>query len=237
MANVRKKLLAQELRKKGYTISEIAKKLRISRSTISQWCRDISLTPEQIRKLVERQRLRGYEGRLKFSEKIRKRRIKEAMELRKEGLKEIGKLSKRDFFIAGVAIYWCEGYTSSSSEKVNFTNSDPKMLLFMLEWFKKICNVENKRFSVQITINQIHRPRIAQIEEYWSKLLGIPKPQFTKTVLIKTKPKKIYRNFENYYGTVKINVKQPTKLRRKIEGWIEGLSRMPGSRLVSKAAS
>jgi hypothetical protein len=93
----------------------------------------------------------------------------------------------------------------------------------MLKWFKESCGISNDKFALQIRINRIHKSRIKEIKSFWVKLAGIPSKQFTKTILIKSKVKKIYPNPENYYGTLRIMVHQGTQLRRKINGWIEGL--------------
>jgi transposase-like protein len=235
MARIKKKLLAQELRQKGYSISEIAKKLNMHKSgTISKWCRDISLTSEQINRLAKKQRSGSYKGRLTATEKLRRMRMKEVEQMRKEGLKEIGKLNKKDLFISGVGIYWSEGYTHSSNDQVGFTNSDPRMILFMLKWFEEICKVPKERLSLQIRINKIHKNRVKEIERYWSKITGIPLPQFTKTILIETRSKKIYPNPNTYFGTIRILVHQGTRLRRKINGWIEGLAKTACSLVVEQ---
>lgn len=226
MAQITKKVLAQELRRKGYSIGEIAQKLAMHKSgSISKWCCDIFLSSEQIKKLAEKQKSGSYKGRMKFLEGLRKTRVEEVARLKKEGLNEIGKLNKRDLLIGGIAMYWSEGYTYSGGEQVGFTNSDPKMILFMLEWFNEICGISDDRFSLQVKINKIHKDRVEKIENYWSHLTGVPLSQFNKTVLIKSKSKKIYPNHNNYYGTLRITIRQGTQLRRKIHGWIEGLNR------------
>lgn len=226
MAQIKKKILAQGFRRKGYSISEIAKRLNMHKSgSISKWCRDIQLTPQQIERLVARQISGSYKGRMKFLESIRKGRMSEVKLMREEGLKEIGKLNKRDLFIGGVAMYWSEGYTYPGGDQVGFTNSDPKMILFILKWFKEICKVPDAKFSFQVKINKIHKNRIKEVENYWSKLIGIPLDQFNKTVLIKSKSQKVYPNPDIYFGTLRITVRQGTRLRRKIHGWIEGLAK------------
>jgi hypothetical protein len=226
MANITKKYQAQELRRKGWSISEIAQELAMHKSgSISKWCRNIILTPKQIERLVMKREAGSYKGRMIAVERKRKIRIKEEKFLRNEGLKEIGVISNRDLFIAGIAIYWSEGYTYLDGDQVGFTNSDPKMILLMLKWFEEICNVPKDRLSLSIRINQIHKNRIKDIENYWSELTDIPLLQFNKTVLIKSKAKKVYPNPESYFGTLRIIVRQGTQLRRRINGWIEGLAK------------
>lgn len=228
MANITKKLLAQELRHRGWSIAEIAKELNMHKSgSISKWCRDIVLTPEQIERLTERQESGSYKGRVIATEKLRKDRLEEVELMRQEGLKEIGAMDERDLFIAGLGMYWSEGETYPGGDRLSFINSDPKMILFMLKWFRDICEVLDDRFSLQVKINEIHQNRTKEIENYWSDLTGIPLAQFTKTILIKAKLNKIYPNPNGYFGTLRITVRQGTKLRRKLNGWLEGLANLP----------
>jgi len=228
MARIIEKNKALRLRQKGKSINEIARRLKLPKSTVSVWCRDIKLTSEQIERLVKRQKSGSYKGRMKFLERVRKKRMEEVVRLRKEGIQEIGKIKKRDLFVAGIAMYWSEGVTSSNSDEVSFSNSDPKMLLLMLRWFKEICGVLDNQFVIQIRINKIHKQRTKEIENYWSNIIKIPSSQFTKTILIKSKLKKIFPKTDTYYGTLRIKIRCGTQLRRKINGWIEGLANMAG---------
>jgi hypothetical protein len=225
MVKIIEKNKVLQLRKKGNSINEISQKLNVPKSTVSVWCRNIQLTPEQIERLTKKQESGSYKGRMKFLERIRKERIKEVALLRRRGIKEIGKLNKRDLFIAGVVMYWSEGYTYLGGDQVGFTNSDPKMILFILKWLEKICGVSKDNMSLQVKINQIHKNRIKEVEHYWSNITKIPLNQFNKTVLIKSKIKKIYPNHHSHYGTLRVIVHRGTKLRRKINGWIEGLTK------------
>ena len=132
MANITKKFKAQKLRGLGLSIGEIAKRLKMHKSgSISQWCRNIPLTQKQIERLSKKQKSGSYKGRMNFLEKIRKTRIEETTRLKKEGIKEVGKINKRDLFISGIAIYWSEGFNSSSNEQAGIVNSDPKIILLM----------------------------------------------------------------------------------------------------------
>ena len=110
---------------------------------------------------------------------------------------------------------------------VRLTNSDPKVIKFMLKWFKQVWNISKDQIKLAIIINRIHKNRIKEVEEYWSKITKIPKNQFNKTILIKAKNKKHYDNFPVYFGTLTIKIKQSTNLHRQITGMIEGLRTMP----------
>ncbi|MEK7080473.1 MAG: helix-turn-helix domain-containing protein [Patescibacteria group bacterium] len=223
MANVEEKNKALKLRLKGKSISEIAEKIDIPKSTISIWCRNVKLKREYIDRLAKRQISGSYKGRMKFLERIRNERLLQTEKLRKEGLGDVKHISKRDLFIAGIAMYLSEGATSDCGEEVSFTNSDFRAVLFMKKWFMKICGVATDRFIVQIRINRTHKDKVGVIEKYWSKIIGVPSVQFTKTILIKSKSKKVYPKENIYYGTVRLKIRQGTQLRRRINGWIEGL--------------
>ena len=149
MVQVTKKSLAQDLRKKGCSISEIAQELKMQKSgSISKWCRDIFLTSKQVKRLTQKEKSGGIKGRAIFLEKSRRIKKEETERLRKEGFEDIGNLTKKEFLIAGIAMYWSEGYKYSGGEQVGFTNSDSKMILFMLRWFKEICEVADDRISL-----------------------------------------------------------------------------------------
>ncbi|KKP32442.1 MAG: hypothetical protein A2312_04020 [Candidatus Staskawiczbacteria bacterium RIFOXYB2_FULL_32_9] len=223
MVNVLAKNKAQLLRIEGKSISEISEKLNIPRSTIGIWCRNIKLGKRQIERLEKRQKSGSYKGRMIFLERLRSRRLLESRLLRIEGIKEIGIISKRDLFISGLAFYISEGSTSDCGEEVSFTNSDYRTILFMKKWFWEICGISNDRFAIQIRINNVYRNKIKKIEKYWSEITNIPLCQFTKTILIKSKLNKIYPKNSVYYGTIRLKIKKGTKLRRKINGWVEGL--------------
>jgi len=53
---------------------------------------------------------------------------------------------------------------------------------------------------------------------------GIPRKQFYKTILIKAKNKKIYKNFNIHYGTAMLGIRRPAEIYYKIMGLIDALS-------------
>lgn len=219
MAKSKEKNKAIELRKRGESIRDIAKKLKVSKGTVSLWCRDIKLTLQQIKKLYERRRLGGYKGaRTQYEQ-----RLKRIEEYKKQGLKRIGNLSNRDLLLTGLALYWGEG--SKKNRKIRINNSDPELIKFIIKWFKKVWNIEDVKFTFRAAINEIHQNRVEEVERYWSTITGFPLKYFYKTTLIKTKNKKNYRNFPKHYGTLTIEIKKSGQFYYQIMGLLEGLIR------------
>jgi len=221
MAKSKEKNQALKLRQKGKSIKDIAKRLKIAKSTVSLWCRDIRLTPEQIQKLHEKMVKGGYRGRMKGARIQYERRLKRIKEWKKIGVGRIGKLSNRDLLIAGLALYWGEG--SRKTRRVSLSNSDPKIIQFIIKFLKRVFDIDKSRLTAYIGINRIHKNRVQEVKNYWSKTTGIPKEQFTKTTLIKSKNKKKYNNFSVHYGTVTIKVRKSADLYYCIMGLIERL--------------
>ena len=180
------------------------------------------MTLPQLKKLEKRRIKGGYKGRLKGARRQLEKRLARTKRLRKEGSKLINKLSKRDLLLIGTGLYWGEG---TKNNRARITNSDPEIIKFMLKWFESVWGVSKDRFSCQVLINEIHRRRVSEVENYWSTLTGIPKSQFTKTTLIKTKNKKKYDNFRIHFGTLVVTVRRGTNLRHKIEGVISKIHR------------
>jgi len=223
MAKSKEKNKALKLRQKGESIKDIARKLKIAKSTISLWCRDIKLTSKQIQRLHEKMVKGGYEGRMKGARMQYERRLKKVKEWEKKGVQQIQKISNRDLLIAGISLYWGEG--TRKTRHLSFSNSDPEMIKFMIRFFRKVCKIEKDRFTAYIGINKIHKNRVKEVEEYWSKITNIPREQFTKTTLIKSKNKKVYKNFFIHYGTLTIRIKKSSELYYQMIGLIQGLAK------------
>lgn len=64
VGKLEEKMLAIKLRKKGLSYSQIKRKVQVSKDTLSRWCREVILSPEQMETLLKR-KLQGAErGRL-----------------------------------------------------------------------------------------------------------------------------------------------------------------------------
>jgi len=215
------KIKVLKLRQNGLSLGEINKLTSVSKSTISVWGKEVKLTRAQRQKLISQQ-LQGLDKATKKSSKIRKEAAKtKNIKLLKESRAVIGNLTKRERFIAGIFLYMADG--TKKGNCVDFTNSDPKIIKFMVRWFVDNLDVEKNSIKAALWLHK-------NLDEtkaigYWSKLLNIPKSNFGKTYFAKniTKSKKI-RTQIHQYGVIKIRVYNISKLRQ-IKAWIEAVLR------------
>lgn len=213
------------LRKVGSSVADIAKKLKVSKSTVSYWCRDISLSKQAREKIILSSNRKSTAGILRYTEGLRQKRIEQTQADLDSGVAMIGSLSDRDTLCIGLGLYWGEGYKKGSQE-FGFTNSDIGMVRFYINWLNRCFSIEKRDLIARVSINESHRNRIKEVESYWSTKLGLPFTQFTKTSLIKTVSKKVYSNQAVHYGTVRIKVRRGTRLRRRVLGAISYLSKL-----------
>jgi hypothetical protein len=79
---------------------------------------------------------------------------------------------------AGIMLYWAEGSKYKGESKIDFANSDPKMISLFMVFLRNICGVEETKLRVYTYcfVNQ----DINELLSFWSNLTNIPKEQFTK---------------------------------------------------------
>ncbi len=187
---------ATKLRKKGFSIKEISKKLDISVSTSSLWLSNIILST----KAQERLRIRKILGQYKAVETNKKKRIalKKQINLNSDkSLKQI-RFNKDLYKLICSIFFWTEGgkYTDSY---VYFMNSDPLMIATFMKLLRSSFKIDEAKLRVLIHAHDYHH--IADVERYWSTVTQISLSQFNKTYL-KTNTKKRIR--EGYQGCVRI---------------------------------
>jgi len=192
MGKLEMKLKARSLRKKGFSVKDIQKKLGVSRSSASLWVRDIQLSKKQQERLYLNKKTGALRGSIIGAKKKQKEREELTRKLLAEREKEVGDVSSRDRFIAGIALYFAEG--DKADGHVSFNNSDPKAIRFMANWLREFCNISEEKLRGSLYIHDDLDEKKAK--KYWSKLLKIPIAQFGKTYWKKRGTNKIYRKNE-----------------------------------------
>jgi hypothetical protein len=157
---------ARLLRAQGLPLGDIAARLEVSKSSVSLWVRDVDFVP---RPRIDR-------GRRRAPNALQRRKQAEIDRLLAEGRARVGRLSEREFLMAGVALYAGEG--SKGDGSVHFANNDPRMVAFFCDWLRHFFEVDESRLRVRLYLHQ--GLDLAAATAYWSELTGIPSTQFVK---------------------------------------------------------
>lgn len=213
------------LRIQGLSYNEIVERLSVSKGSLSSWLRDIEID------LCQKVRIKDkiLNNRIKFLEYniIRSKKAEgEKQSLYNKSKNEITNITKEELKLTGIGLYWAEGYKANLWKTVSFSNSDPKMIVLMMRWFREICDVKEEKFRVKL---QIHDKAVVEnAEKFWAEITRIPLTQFTKSTIKISKSSGLKRGNILPYGTVQIRVSD-TKLLVKIKGWIDGLGALSSS--------
>ena len=223
MAKFLLRIEARKLRENGLSIKKIAKQLDISKGTASRWVRDVILSVQLLEQLRNNQLAGAERGRLKTKLLNQEKRLKIRQKAKEFGVLMLKDITDRELLVAGLGLYWGEGCKADGNRRVEFCNSDPKMVKFLITWLKKCLGISKEDLVCNVGINEIHSQREKLVKEYWSKISGIPLGQFRKTSLKRVSNKKVYKNFDQHFGTFTVRVNKSTNLYYKIIGLIEGL--------------
>lgn len=172
---IKKKIQAQILREKGFSVSEIAQNLKVSKSSVSLWVRNIKLSSVAKSRIANISVLGREKG--KETNKLKRQKIKDTI-----GDKILAELKGLHYTIitkkiSCALLYWCEGEKSPNS--VKFTNSDPKLLETFLKLLRSAFDLDESRFRVCLHLHSYHDE--TKQKSFWSHVTGIPENQFIKT--------------------------------------------------------
>ena len=230
-----KKETAIDLRQKGFSYSEIQAKLSVPKSTLSSWLGKVVLNEQQIKKLENRRT----ETAKANSRKRISNTAKIIEEIKNSSAKDIAEISKREFWLMGIILYWRERASSGNKTDikngVRFTSSDPDLIKLFLDWLQEIGGIEDKEIRLDIFIGEDKKESISEVIEYWSKISGFPINYFPRIYYQKNSPRANKRkNKENrktkreipkrlQFGFLRIRVKASSMLARQLAGWIQGI--------------
>ena len=172
MALHEKKSEAIRMRKEGASYSQIKAKIKVSKSSLSLWLQGMPLSEKRLRELRDNNAVRIEH----FSNTMRLKRESRWAEVRKRAAKYIGKLNKRELFIAGLFLYWGEGGKTKSAT-TTVSNTDPTMLNFFMHWLESLGVPKNR---LRVHVHLYADMDVASELKYWSKTLELPLTAFRK---------------------------------------------------------
>ncbi|MEU7323282.1 helix-turn-helix domain-containing protein [Streptomyces griseoviridis] len=204
---------AVALRLQGWSYDRIKEELGCSKSSVSLWVRHLPRPdpgPARERARAASRRRWDRESALRDEER---RRAKAA------GAAEVGSLSDRELFIAGVALYWAEGSKDKPhrrSEVLQFINSDPQVIRLFLRWLESL-GVGRERLTLRVSIHETADVRGA--ERFWAGVAGVDVSVFSRATLKRHNPRTVRKNTgDGYHGCLVLYVRQSADLYRRMEG-------------------
>lgn len=186
-----------DLRKKGMSYSQIKEKVTVSKSTLSLWLREFPLSSEKIIELRDKspKRIENYRNTMK------KKREERFEQVYQKVSKDIRKLSKRELFLFGIALYWGEGGKTKNTE-LSMSNTDPAVLKYFLLWLQSLGADRTKlRVRLQLYNDMTEKKEI----EYWSKELSLPRNVFKKSYIKKSNQSHLSYKQRFFHGTCNIS--------------------------------
>mgnify|MGYP003386880402 CR=1 FL=1 len=212
---------AIDLRREGLSYSEILKQVPVAKSTLSVWLGDVGLTTKQKQRLTEKRLSAARRGGL-----VRHtQRIESTNRIHTKAVAEVRRISRRDLWLLGIALYWAEGSKQKEhnpSSGIIFSNSDHRMVMVFRRWLISL-GVSESDIYYSIYLHSTHAHRASEIKQFWERALGLAPSSIEKVYFKNSTPSTNRKNVKNeYYGLVRLRVRRSTNLNRMIAGWVEG---------------
>ncbi len=186
---------AKKLRGQGVSYNQLQRTLSIPKSTLSSWFSESLGMP------FDRKALLQHLAKIRVLSVKAKTKIK-LDELREIQIKAQKEVSLYPLNLIGFQkslismLYWAEGAKHKTVSGLIIVNTDPKLLKLFISLLRNCYELDEKRFRVRLHVHYYHP--IKETRRFWSKLLKIPEPQFSKTLIKKRGLKKRFR--KNFHG-------------------------------------
>ncbi len=233
------RLRALQLRMLGRSYTEIQKEVKVSKSTLSLWLRDVVISDEAKSRLERRERagaMKALLRRNKLQTHLARKRA-EASKLR--GLSSIPRMNQRDLRIVGAVLYWAEGYKRLSVKDgkertwhvISFVNADPNMIRTFIHFLTSTLEVPLARIRLVMRLYPHINEKMARM--YWTRVTKLPETCFKKTSFVISSASKGKRPIVRLpYGTLQVSVNDTEKFHYLL-GLIEGVKRRFASDILS----
>ncbi len=200
------------MRKTGLSYRELHAKLRIPKSTLSDWFSNKDWSNE-IKTRLDKKARKGHIVRIIELDRIRGLNLEKVYnDARLEARTEFETLKYDPLFIAGIMLYWGEG-NKKNKNRVSLTNTDPDMIRLFVRFLTHACRIPTERISAQVLIYPDHDAKTCI--DFWSASSSIVSSKFTKCTVIKGR----HKTNRLPYGICMVNVSS-TYLKEKVKAWL-----------------
>jgi len=201
--------LGKAMRRLGLTYGEIRDIVPVPKGTLSYWCREIRLSPDQVIAIRERSiSRRGVPVDTQWRRRLEIERIRE--EARAFGRQHLADPR----FVSGVALYWAEG--SKTGNDLSMANTDPALLRAFIGFVRRYHDPD-ARFGLSMHLHEGNDEEAARA--YWRRSTGLVDASFTKTFI---KPRGTgHRKNHLEHGICTVRVRNPADHWNRMMMWID----------------
>ncbi|MDO8618985.1 MAG: hypothetical protein Q7R49_03535 [Candidatus Daviesbacteria bacterium] len=168
---------ALELRTNGTSLREVERLLKIPKSTLSGWFRDVKLSSQQELKLRNNWVIALSKARLKavvWHNSQKRIRLNDAEKQADAVLSLINPKDKSILELTLALLYIGEGFKTSSGTGMG--NSDPLILKFFIKALSECYDFDVSKISCELHLRADQNADI--VRKYWSKELNLPLTSF-----------------------------------------------------------
>jgi hypothetical protein len=167
MAKKEERLEARRLRREGMSIKTIADASHVGKGSVSDWCHDIELTPEQEEALQKSDKRR--KAQLVAAEKNVRVHREKRLAYQEEGRE---KARENDpLHVAGCMLYWGEGAKARSN--LTLVNSDASLLRYFIRFLREAMMIPEEKFTVRINAYLGNGVSEDEIKAFWLNVLDL----------------------------------------------------------------
>lgn len=213
---------ALRLRRNGASYNKISRRLGVAKSTLSCWLHDLPVSQHVKQLNIDNAKVVWAKNIINYNKLRSLKYQKEKIKLLENYARQIPLVDEQALFWIGLALFWAEGGRRERFS-VRFANSDPVIIKAIMQFFRKICKVDDGKFTYSVHLH----PNIEEIKaiNFWLKLTQSSFSQFRKSQTRISSASKRKRPIHQLpFGTLHITICD-TALNKKIMGWLMGLSR------------
>jgi len=164
--------------------SQIIKKIKVSKSSLSLWLRIYPLSQDQISKL-RNQNERRIE---KYRKTMKQKRENKLRNYYLEEKKKLLPLLKKEIYLSGLFLYWGEG-NKAARHVLSVNNTDPAVMKFYLYWLIKALGVKKDKIHIYL---HLYKDMDKEMEiDYWVKELSLSKNNVSSIYIKESKKTEI----------------------------------------------
>ena len=204
--------LGRDLRRLGLSYGEIRQMIDVKKSTLATWCRDISLTDEQVRAIIDRT---GSRAGIPVDTQ-RKRRL-QIENLKASARRRVPGLITDPLWVAGTVLYWAEG--NKTGPVLGLSNSDPRAIRLFMEWSRRF-HRRNAEFTLRLNLHADNDEAVAR--RWWAHQTELDESCFYKTFI---KPDGTgHRKNHLAHGVCLVRMRRSADAFHVTTAWIDALT-------------